>query len=66
MIFYKCLRLYLCRKNYARSIESMQASLDVEIKARADAVRLKKKFETQLNDAELQLEHANRSLLWYR
>jgi len=50
------------RKNYARSIESMQASLDVEIKARADAVRLKKKFETQLNDAELQLEHANRSL----
>merc|ERR1739838_829842 len=50
------------RKNYARSVESMQASLDIEIKARSDAVRAKKKFETQLNDAEMQLEHANLNL----
>merc|ERR1739838_1208711 len=50
------------RKNYARSVESMQASLDIEIKARADSTRAKKKFETQLNDAEMQLEHANRNL----
>merc|ERR1739838_612377 len=50
------------RKNYARSVESMQASLDIEIKARSDSVRAKKKFETQLNDAEMQLEHANRNL----
>merc|ERR1739838_753841 len=50
------------RKNYARSVESMQASLDIEIKARSDSVRAKKKFETQLNDAEMQLEQANRSL----
>ena len=40
----------------------MQASLDIEIKARADSTRAKKKFETQLNDAEMQLEHANRNL----
>ena len=40
----------------------MQASLDIEMKARSDAVRAKKKFETQLNDAEMQLEHANRNL----
>merc|ERR1739838_167700 len=50
------------RKNYARSVESIQASLDIEMKARADSVRARKKFETQLNDAEMQLEQANRSL----
>merc|ERR1712096_284740 len=50
------------RKNYARSLESLQASLDIEMKARADAVRSKKKFEGQLNDIELQLEHANKNL----
>merc|ERR1712176_141867 len=50
------------RKNYARSVESMQASLDIELKARADAVRAKKKFETQFNDCEMQLEHANKNM----
>ena len=40
----------------------MQASLDIEMKARADSTRAKKQFETQLNDAEMQLEQANRSL----
>nr|XP_009857904.2 myosin-16 [Ciona intestinalis] len=50
------------RKNHQRAIESMQASLDVEIKSRTDAVRAKKKLETQLNDAEMQLDHANRNL----
>merc|ERR1712038_1077591 len=50
------------RKNYARSVESMQTSLDIEIKARADAIRSKKKFEGALNDTEMQLDHANKSL----
>merc|ERR1712002_50833 len=50
------------RKNYARSVESMQTSLDIEIKARSDAVRSKKKFESQLNDVELQLDHSNKNL----
>ena len=40
----------------------MQASLDVEIKSRADAVRAKKKMESQLNDTEMQLDHANKNL----
>lgn len=40
----------------------MQASLDVEIKCRADAVRAKKKMESQLNDTEMQLDHANKNL----
>ena len=41
----------------------MQASLDIEIKARADAVRAKKKFESQLNDVELQLDHSNKQIV---
>ena len=41
----------------------MQASLDIEIKARADAVRAKKKFESQLNDVELQLDHSNKNIV---
>jgi len=40
----------------------MQASLDAEIKSRADAMRTKKKLESQLNDTEMQLDHANRNL----
>ena len=40
----------------------MQASLDAEIKSRSDAMRLKKKLEGQLNDTEMQLDHANRNL----
>ena len=55
--------VFFCRKNYARSVESMQASLDIEIKARADAVRAKKKFESQLNDVELQLDHSNKNIV---
>merc|ERR1712168_738605 len=47
------------RKNYARCLESMQASLDIELKARADAVRSKKKFESQLNDVEMQPDRVN-------
>jgi len=40
----------------------MQASLDVEIKARSDAMRIKKKLESELNDREMELDHANRNL----
>merc|ERR1739838_141074 len=54
------------RKNYSRSVESMQASLDIEIRARADSARAKKKFESQLNDAEAQLENSNHALVEQR
>ena len=40
----------------------MQASLDAEVKSRSDAVRAKKKMESQLNDTEMQLDHANKNL----
>merc|ERR1719220_2359391 len=39
----------------------MQATLDSESKARAEAVRMKKKVESDINDLEIQLGHANRT-----
>lgn len=38
----------------------MQATLDSEAKSRNEAVRLKKKMECDLNEMEVQLNHANR------
>uniref|UniRef100_A0AAV2KIQ1 Myosin heavy chain n=1 Tax=Knipowitschia caucasica TaxID=637954 RepID=A0AAV2KIQ1_KNICA len=49
------------RKNHARALESLQASLEAEAKGRAEALRMKKKMETDLNEMEIQLEHANRN-----
>ena len=41
-------------------MESMQATLDAEGKSRSEAVRIKKKMESDINDLEMQLAHANR------
>ncbi|XP_007904316.1 myosin-16 [Callorhinchus milii] len=49
------------RKNHQRTIESLQASLEVEAKGRAEALRLKKKMESDLNEMEIQLDHANKN-----
>uniref|UniRef100_A0A3B4Y833 Myosin-16-like n=1 Tax=Seriola lalandi dorsalis TaxID=1841481 RepID=A0A3B4Y833_SERLL len=49
------------RKNHARAVESLQASLEAEAKGRAEALRMKKKMEGDLNEMEIQLEHANRN-----
>ena len=38
----------------------MQATLDAETKSRNEAVRLRKKMEGDLNEMEVQLNHANR------
>ena len=50
-----------CRRNGQRALESMQATLDQESKARAEAIRTKKKLESDFNDLEIQLGHSNRS-----
>jgi len=47
------------RKTYARAIESMQASLENETKAKGEALRHKKKLEADLNELDIALEHAN-------
>merc|ERR1712076_179406 len=49
------------RRNGQRALESMQSTLDSESKARAEAVRQKKKIESDFNDIEIQLGHANRT-----
>jgi len=49
------------RKCHAKAIESMQTSLEVEAKAKADAIKLKKKLEADINELEISLDHANKA-----
>merc|ERR1712002_144958 len=48
----------LIRKNQSKALESMQAALEVESKAKTEAI-MKKKLETDVGDLEIALEHAN-------
>ena len=48
------------KRNSQRVIETMQSTLDAEIRSRNDALRIKKKMEGDLNEMEIQLSHANR------
>jgi len=49
------------RKTYQKSIESMQASLENETRAKGEALRQKKKLEADMNELSIALEHANGS-----
>ena len=42
-------------------MDSMQASLEAESRAKSEALRLKKKLETDINELEIALDHANRA-----
>ncbi|KAF1609907.1 Myosin-1B, partial [Eudyptes chrysolophus] len=48
------------KRNHLRIVESMQSTLDAEVRSRNEALRLKKKMEGDLNEIEIQLSHANR------
>lgn len=48
------------RRSHQRSLETMQANLEAEVRSRSEAVRLRKKMESDLNEMEVQLAHANR------
>merc|ERR1712042_392996 len=50
------------RKNHARALESMQATLDVEVKARADAFKAKKNLEAANADLEMQYDISQKNL----
>ena len=52
---------FVHRKNHARAMESMQASMETEQKAKAEALRLKKKLEGDINEFEIALDHANKA-----
>merc|ERR1719510_568385 len=49
------------RKNHGRAMESLQASLEGEQKAKAEALRIKKKLEIDINEYEIALDHANKA-----
>merc|ERR1712029_30221 len=49
------------RKNHQRAMDSLQASLEGENKAKTEALRVKKKLETDINELEIALDHANKA-----
>merc|ERR1712142_1437913 len=49
------------RKNHQRAMESMQASLESEQRAKAEALRIKKKLEGDINELEIALDHSNKA-----
>merc|ERR1712088_620710 len=49
------------RKNHQRAMDSLQASLDAEQRAKAEALRIKKKLEGDINELEIALDHANKA-----
>ena len=54
-------KCFICRKNHARAMDSMQASLEAEQHAKAEAVRMKKKIEGDINELEIALDHSNKA-----
>ncbi|KAM9324263.1 myosin-4-like [Gastrophryne carolinensis] len=50
------------KRNNQRVVDSMQSTLDAEIRSRNDALRVKKKMEGDLNELEIQLNHSNRQV----
>ena len=58
----KCLRVtFYSRKNHQRAMDSVQASLEAESQAKQEALRIKKKLESDINDLEIALDHANKA-----
>merc|ERR1711983_202896 len=49
------------RKNHQRAMDSMQASLEAEGRAKAEALRIKKKLESDINELEIALDHSNKA-----
>merc|ERR1712213_184174 len=47
------------RKNFQRAIDGMQTALEQESKGKAEALRMKKKLESDVGELEVALEHAN-------
>lgn len=49
------------RRNHQRALESMQASLEAESKGKNELLRVKKKLESDINELEIALDHANKA-----
>ena len=48
-------------KNHQRAMDSLAASLEAEQRAKAEALRIKKKLESDINELEIALDHANKA-----
>merc|ERR1711971_545074 len=48
------------RKNHQRAMDSLQASLDGENRAKTEGLRIKKKLESDINELEIAFEHESR------
>merc|ERR1712209_172654 len=49
------------RKNHARAMESLGASIEAEQRAKGEALRIKKQLEGEINELEIGLDHANKA-----
>merc|ERR1712002_1172471 len=49
------------RKNHQRAMESLGASLEGEQRAKGEALRIKKKLGSDINELEIALDHANKA-----
>merc|ERR1712241_1649562 len=47
------------RKNFSKAVDNMQSALEAESKGKAEALRMKKKLESDVTELEMSLEHAN-------
>merc|ERR1719225_1350052 len=47
------------RKNFSKAVDNMQAALEAESKGKAEALRMKKKLESDVGELEISLDHAN-------
>merc|ERR1712042_107540 len=49
------------RKNHARAMDSIGASIETEQRAKEEALRVKKQLEGEINELEIGLDHANKA-----
>jgi chromosome segregation ATPase len=59
LIFFLLFNMF--SKNHQRAMDSMAASLEAESRGKAESLRLKKKLESDINELEIALDHANKA-----
>ncbi len=53
--------LFNSRKNHQRAMDSLGASLEAEQRAKTEALRIKRKLESDINELEIALDHSNKA-----
>ena len=47
------------KKNFQKAVDNMQTALELEVKGKSEANRMKKKLESDVTELEVSLEHSN-------